>query len=96
VDQSAAKVWFGSFSSAHPTLFPGRFSCLFVTFSATVQVTLLSLARLERSRTPKRHVWEPTSIVGLRMYDGHLGCCGNDLLSVSLRFSISYLTATFL
>lgn len=34
------------------------FVCLFVTFSATVQVTLLSLARLERSRTPKRHTCE--------------------------------------
>lgn len=30
VHQSAAKVWFGSFSSAYPTLFPGRFSCLSV------------------------------------------------------------------
>lgn len=52
-DQSVTKVWFGSFLSAHLVRFP-YCVLLFVCCVVAVQVTFLSLARLERSRTRTR------------------------------------------
>jgi hypothetical protein len=44
-----------------PFTFVRLFDCLFAAFRASVQVTLLSFARLERSRTPTLHAWDLAS-----------------------------------